>query len=67
MEATPVLEAGASCVRVRIPPRPLIYANMSELVDETGSNPVANKRESSNLSVGIWCRSHLIQIESDGC
>lgn len=40
---------------------------MSELVDETGSNPVANKRESSNLSVGIWCRSHLIQIKSDGC
>ena len=26
---------------------------MSEMVDETGSNPVANKRESSSLSVGI--------------
>lgn len=39
---------------------------MSELVDETGSNPVANKRESSNLSVSIWCRNHLIQIKSDG-
>ena len=45
----------------------IIYANMSEMVDETGSNPVANKRESSSLSVGIWCRSHLIQIKSDGC
>ena len=40
---------------------------MSEMVDETGSNPVANKRESSSLSVGIWCRSHLTQIKSDGC
>ena len=40
---------------------------MSELVDEAGSNPVANKRESSSLSVGIWCRSHLIQIKSDEC
>lgn len=40
---------------------------MSEMVDETGSNPVANKHESSSLSVGIWCRSHLIQIKSDGC
>ena len=40
---------------------------MSELVDETGSNPVTNKHESSSLSVGIWCRSHLIQIKSDGC
>lgn len=40
---------------------------MSELVDETGSNPVANKHESSSLSVGIWCRSHLIQIKSNGC
>ena len=45
----------------------IIYANMSELVDETGSNPVANKRESSSLSVGIWRRSHLIQIEFDEC
>lgn len=26
---------------------------MSEMVDETGSNPVANKCESSSLSVGI--------------
>lgn len=40
---------------------------MSELVYETGSNPVANKHESLSLSVGIWCRSHLIQIKSDGC
>lgn len=40
---------------------------MSEMVDETGSNPVANKRESSSLSVGIWCCNHLTQIKSDGC
>ena len=40
---------------------------MSELVDETGSNPVANKHESSSLSVGIWCCSHLIQIKSNRC
>ena len=45
----------------------IIYANMSEMVDETGSNPVANKRESSSLSVGIWYRSHLTQIKSDRC